>query len=218
MKTDNTELKPNFTAFENVPQALPEAILNAYACASGDATRYHLMSPIVRKVDSTTVEVVANNGHCLSRRQVVVGALAEALQDGVCYQPVEGALDLLKLMLKKAPKSYSVFEACSGKDSFTLQNAQSKVEIRLTKQELYPDFEHIYPKLNAETTITLGLNPEYLVDLLKAMAQSKGDRSIYLSFDTSKVVNGQYLTPMMIQVGQEKQGLLMPCRLGEKQK
>jgi len=175
-----------------------------------------MCAPVVRKVNETTVEVVATNGHALSRRAVVVGELAAALKDKVTYRVHEESMDALKLMLKGTPKTHPVFESEVGPSFFTVKNTQTGIAIRLTDTE-YPNFDSIYPKLNPETTITVGFQPEYLMDLLKAMRDTKEVKMIYLSFDYSKQSKGEYLAPMPIQVGQEKLGLLMPCRKGKLQ-
>ncbi len=214
MKTDNTELNSVFTSYDNVPETLVEALLNAKECVSDDATRYALNEPIIKRVADSAVEVVATNGHILSRRTIQIGELAKEFKTDKAYRLRDETTPILKLMLKATRKTSSAYQAEVSPKSITLSSVLAKgLSVTLEPCDSYPEYNQLTPTIDEENLVTLAFNPDYLTMLFDAMKSDKRQVGIKLQFDKSKFLSGKYLNPMPVIVGDDGLGLLMPIRL-----
>jgi hypothetical protein len=187
-----------------------QAIVAGFNCASDDAIRHNLTGVLVTAA-SDKVKVVATTGHMISVVEVPDPDAAKLIGE-TSYFASREELPMLKLLLKEI-KKIGGCQMVADDGAVTLQHGAVRVTIKSSKAQgiAFPDYQTLFNGVPyPDDTPCVGLNPEYLLDLFKAMAD--GDLA---KRPTMKLVFKDKLSPIVVVIG-ENTGLLMPMRIGGK--
>lgn len=180
------------------------AIINAFNTASNDATRYHLNHVRVTAY-GPMVQVEASDGYMLSDVRVEDKELAELIGSTV-YAVSPDALPGLKQAAKLFKTMGRVASRLGDKDALELVTGPSVIRIDTAREAniQFPDFNQVKPK-HPEDSFSISLNPELLLDLLKALQEDKRSTMATLTFGKDP------MSPIAVEVSGQ-QGVLMPMR------
>jgi DNA polymerase III sliding clamp (beta) subunit (PCNA family) len=184
-----------------------KAIVNSFNVTSEDATRYHIMNVLV-KAASNDVIIVATDGHKLSELKLNDKDFA-SLIDVDNYLVTPDQLKVIKLILKEYKNLESIPVTKQDKELSINPPGLGINVILKTDKSLnieFPDYQKILPKYEGDDVSVIAFNPEYLLELFKALKDANTKCSgVKLTF---KGKTGAIL----VQVGDNK-GVLMPMRL-----
>lgn len=148
-----------------------KTIVSMMGVASDDVTRYSITCVHAKTAGKQTT-LTATNGHILCSR-----VIDDALPEGE-WAFHKSELAGIKLILKEV-KNFSEVEA--KLDGKALEIGQF-TKVRIQKAESYPDYRQVIPKSPAHP-VSLAFNPEYLVDMFKALEGEKRKPSVRIEFD-----------------------------------
>ena len=181
-----------------------EQVLETYAIASKDRTRYDLNAVLLR-LKGTSAIVVATNGHALVETRFTIDATVEEGNAEIFFKDAE--IKKLKVFLKETKKIDLIELEIAGNevkffcsfDSFAFKNCDGLN---------FPEYEPVVPKkISGENMLAITLNPELLMNLFKAMNPRSTSDMVTLMIDkTSPSFN-----PIAVLGGNESQkAVLMP--------
>ena len=166
--------------------------------ASTDETRPHLLHPYL---DVEAQVLVATDGHRLIKHPVVIGDGDESAFVSVAA---------IKAARKLAPKSDDIEIGVGAK---TLRLIDGTVLLTPSNDMSFPPYDKVIPNYNGRTTVTVGLDAKYLLEICQALGGSTKDgTSVRLTFplpDDGK----DMLDPIVVEYGHsDAVGILMPSR------
>lgn len=173
-----------------------KTIVSMMGVASDDVTRYSITC-VHAKTTGKQTALTATNGHILCSRVV-----DDALPEGE-WAFHKSELAGIKLILKEV-KNFSEVEA--NLDGKALEIGQF-TKVRIQKAESYPDYRQVIPG-SPRHPVSLAFNPEYLVDMFKALEGGKQPK-VRIEFDLANP-----LAPFRVFVddGGEYDAVIMPMR------
>ena len=183
------------------PETL-QYIIKAFNACSDDITRQHIN--FIKVVNfGDRIEITATDGRMLSCVEVVDAEFAKVLK-GAQYIHRD-ALPALKLLLKTYKSNGVPVEQLEGKN-IRIGNGTS---VESERDVTFPDTSHLKPTY-PEDALTIGLNAELLFELAKALADESRSKSSRYQIKLTIKDKG---SPILVEVGDNAEGLLMPVRL-----
>jgi DNA polymerase III sliding clamp (beta) subunit (PCNA family) len=181
------------------------ALIQAFNAASDDVTRYHL-NYVYLSAKGEFVRFRATEGHMLADFTVGDPELAKLIGDNV-YAVSRESLPALKAIAKQY-KNMEIHCEIGTANRLVFGKAEVSgctVEIRTAKETgvEFPDTDGLWPRYNEEPT-QIGLNPDLLMDLVKAMREDKRHNIQLVIKDKT--------APIIVKCG-ERKGILMPVRI-----
>lgn len=177
-------------------------IVNAFEVAGDDATRFSLTNVRIESDGKETLRIVACDGHSLSVK-TVKDECAPKFDKPVYFS--RESLSLLKTLLKNW-KAISRFEVTTDDKGISVKLGETPIRMTFETKDFYPDYQSVIPKIVGKK-VELGLNPELLISVLKALRNEKEQVAVKLVFDPTKKYS-----PIVVQVGDDS-GVVMPMRI-----
>lgn len=184
-----------------------KAIVNMFNAASTDETRFVLNHVRMTSPEKGKVLLQASDGYVLSEVILEDETLASDIGK-MEYAVAPHSVPYLKLTLK-ACKHQSEINHVKQTDDDSIVVADGNASAKISKARNgsieFPDFERVkvMPK---EDAFTIGLNVEYLENLLKSMRSDSRQKVVKLTFGENN------LSPVKVEVA-DQAGLIMPCRV-----
>ena len=186
------------------PETL-KLIIQAFNCASDDATRLALQHVCLEPGKDNEVSIVSTSGHHLSKAKVNDEELFKAL-DGKRWLVDIDLLPILKAIGKCWNKILTIpMEVKHGE--IVLSAPGFSASIKPESDIKFPNYEQVIPKDKHDYTVVIGVNPEYIMDIFKSLNIEKRRMGIKLEINP----NDKH-APIIVEHG-EGFGLVMPMRL-----
>lgn len=193
---------------------LETAIRISNSC-SKDETRLHLTGVhIFKRDDSIILEAV--DGYILARE-----ILPNDISDIAEHDLILDAKELKKLKpLLKTWKGKDSFDAEINERNVIVSVGTDVVSIYRIARE-FPKTDMVIPK-NRPNTVTVGINPEYLLNLFESLKLNKGQVSVELELDISNLTGPIKVSvmntvkneggQMVTTLNPEQTGVIMPVK------
>lgn len=191
-----------------IKKTVIQAIIRAFNAASKDFTRMALTHVLVQR-SGDSIEVVGCDGYMISRVFIPEPEFSKLMKPGIQYLVAPDSLPMLKAILKDC-KSIGICPARFDSDSIVFSNILGNMAVTVKTTKAigfeYPDYERVIPQCDGQTVI--GLNPEFLLDLFKALSGSKRPSVVLTIKDGATAV----IVDAMDNDGNRQTGFLMPIR------
>jgi DNA polymerase III sliding clamp (beta) subunit (PCNA family) len=169
---------------------LLETIVRISKSASTDQTRPNInVVHVIKRGDSILVEAV--DGYILARQELV-GDISSISEEGISIWSHD--MPNLKKFIK-THKAFNTFYANIESHKITIYpvGLSDSLVIGLTERE-FPRVDIVIPK-DRPNTVTVGINPEYLMTLFESLKTDKRQCNVELSFDLNNL-----LAPVTVKV------------------
>lgn len=180
------------------------ALINSLNVVSKDVTRFAICHALIEPVEasSNTVSITVTDGHKLAKVLVIDDLFGHLPNYGVMV--LDESIKQLKALKIKRVDSFKV-----EKDAWTINGL--RIPITSNKGNIFPDYRRIIPEHQDEDCITVRLNAESLVEMLKAIRANKNNNGVTLRIhkDTEKL---KAIKVLVSGENPESFGVLMPMR------
>jgi len=186
-----------------------KTIINSFGVASSDATMNHLNHVKIEAVRINWVKVTATNGHALSQVELEDITLYNAIIDvGAPVFIHRDKLAVLKVQAKEKLHTLPIFPAEKGFIVGFVDGIQVTYKTAAGLNFTYPNIDAVIPKNIDQYTISFGVNPELLVDVLNSIKLERKQVGLKIKLNPNDL-----RCPILVELSDTQTGIVMPMRL-----
>jgi len=196
---------------------LQRLIALAKNIGTGNPTRYNMFGVLIAPLSIDKVKLTATDGHrCVDLVEEDADLFKALSGESVFFKDAD--LKVLTAALKSFDKIPS-FRLDATQDKVTVFIGETPIHFDRGLAKSYPDVDRVRPRDDAKRVLRAGLNAEYLYEMLKAMRDDKRKLGVSLeftlesSYDTESDKPMLVSSPIIVKLGDNASGLLMPMRL-----